>query len=271
MLYLVGTPIGNLEDISARAIKTLRSANYIYAEDTRKTRALLSHLAIRGIPLRQYNENVHDRVVSKIIELLKDDKSVVVVTDAGMPAISDPGTALVSAVLAADLTVTVIPGPTAESCAVALSGVVDGPYLFTGFLTLKKSSLKKFVEAAYLARAALVGYVAPHDIAKLVASFSQLLGDDAIAVIVREITKIYEERISGSFATLATAVRVVEPKGEYVLVIPYESLKVDAMPGELLLEILNAANPKSGSRSERAKTIAALGGISKSIVYAALG
>ena len=270
-LYLVGTPIGNLEDITARAVRTLSEVDEIYAEDTRKTRALLSHLGIRGKGVRRHSEERGSRSADEIAAKVSSGLSVALVTDAGMPAISDPGTALVHLLASRGLEVAVIPGPTAESSAVALSGVVGGPYLFAGFLRPVRSELERSLRAAAQGEAALVGYVSPHDVAKVVTALGQALGEQAEAVICRELTKVHEERIAGTLGELSHAERVREPRGEYVLVLPQASLAAVAEDrATALAMVLEACLDDSLSRSERAKRLAALTGLPRSEIYARL-
>lgn len=268
---MVGTPIGNLEDISARATRTLGEVDVIFAEDTRKTRALLSHLGITKKPLHRYSEETQGRSTAMVLGQLEAGNDVALVADAGMPTISDPGNSLVAAALDAGFEVTVIPGPTAESAAVALSGVVEGAYLFAGFLKLKKSNLVNLIAGARTAEAAIIGYVAPHDILRAVLLLQELLGNEVQVVVVRELTKIYEERLSGTLEELASTKRIVEPKGEYVVIIPRLSLGIDAIQNDIVVRILNVALDTARSRTERAKAIASFTGVSKSNVYEALG
>lgn len=271
MLYIVGTPIGNLEDITQRAIRILGDVSAIYAEDTRKTRALLSHLGIRGVLLRQYSEHVHASAKRAIFDSLERGEKIALVSDAGMPCISDPGSLLVSEVLKAGFGVSVIPGPTAESAAVALSGMVDAGYLFVGFLNAKEVFLKAQIEGAYRAKASLVGYVAPHDVQRVLKVLRGLLGANARVALLRELTKVFEEVICGTFDEVSTSNRVVDPKGEYVLVLPFDALRIDEIPPNLFVEVINCAVSKTMNRSERAKSISALTGVSKSKIYQALG
>ncbi|HEU5073844.1 MAG TPA: 16S rRNA (cytidine(1402)-2'-O)-methyltransferase, partial [Polyangiaceae bacterium] len=136
-LYLVGTPIGNLSDITLRAIETLKRVPRVAAEDTRRTRALLSHLGLGGKKLHSMNANTREHELTRLLDFLLEGDDMALVTDAGMPAISDPGAELVSAAAARDVAVVCIPGPSAVTTAAALSGLVSGPFLFLGFLPRK--------------------------------------------------------------------------------------------------------------------------------------
>ena len=271
-LYLVGTPIGNLEDITARAVRILSEVDEVYAEDTRKGRALLSHLGIRGKGVRRHSEERASRSAGEIAAKVASGLSIALITDAGMPAISDPGAAVVHRLATEGLDVSVIPGPTAESAAVALSGVVGGPYLFAGFLRPVRTELERSLRAAAEGGAALVGYVSPHDIAKVVRALGEALGEDAEAVICRELTKVHEDRISGTLGELSHAERVEDPRGEYVLVLPHGSLAPVAEDRTAALGmVLEACLDASLSRSDRAKRLAALTGLPRSEIYSRLG
>ena len=272
MLYLVGTPIGNLEDITRRAKRVLGEVAIIYAEDTRKSRMLLSHLEIFNKAVSRYSEDARFKSTQDVLAQLGLGRSVALVTDAGMPSVSDPGSHLVRAVVAAGYRVVVVPGPTAESAAVALSGMVDGPYLFMGFMRSNRSWLEGYISAAAGVNAALVGYLAPHDVSKVLGGLAELLGFDASAVLCREITKIYEDRMEGTLAELLGHPRVEVPKGEYVLVVPASSLHAaEAVDDSLFKQVVALCADSSATRSERAKRIAALTGLPRSDVYEALG
>ena len=270
-LYLVGTPIGNLEDLTARAVRILSEVNEVYAEDTRKGRALLSHLGIRGKGVRRHSEERGSHSAEEIAVKVSSGLTIALITDAGMPAISDPGTAVVRLLAEGGMHVEVIPGPTAESAAVALSGVVGGPYLFAGFLRPVRSELERASRGAGEAGAALVGYVSPHDVAKVIRAFADLLGEEAHAVICRELTKVHEQRLAGALGQLAHAERVAEPRGEYVLVLPHASLAAVIQDRAATLgQVLEACLDDSVSRSERAKRLAALTGRPRSEIYGRL-
>ncbi|MDA8102050.1 MAG: 16S rRNA (cytidine(1402)-2'-O)-methyltransferase [Nitrospiraceae bacterium] len=270
-LYLVGTPIGNLEDITARAVRVLSEVDEVYAEDTRRGRALLSHLGIRGKGVHRHSEERGSRSAEEIAAKVSSGLSIALITDAGMPAISDPGAALVHRIAAEGLEVAVVPGPTAESAAVALSGVVGGPYLFAGFLRPVRAELERSLRAAAGGGAALVGYVSPHDIAKVVQALGEALGEDAEAVICRELTKVHEDRMAGTLGELSHAERIEDPRGEYVLVLPHASLApVTEDRAAALGGVLEACLDLSLSRSERAKRLAALTGMPRSEIYARL-
>ncbi len=272
VLYLVGTPIGNLEDITYRAKRVLGEVDTIFAEDTRKSRVLLSHLEIFNKAVVRYSEHDRAKSTQEVLNQLILGRQVALVTDAGMPSISDPGSHLVRAAVSGGHRVVVVPGPTAESAAVALAGVVDGPYLFVGFVRSARKWLKEQLSAAATANAALVGYLSPHDVAKVLFSLTELIGDEASVVLCREMTKLYEERIEGSLSELLENRRVVTPKGEYVLIIPSSSLpRGEEVDHSLLTQVIELCLDGDSTRSDRAKRIASLTGLARSQVYEALG
>jgi len=216
-LYIVGTPIGNLEDMSYRAIRTLREADLIAAEDTRQTRKLLTHFEIAG-RLVSYHE--HNKAASgpELIRLLEEGQSVALVSDAGLPGISDPGEDLVREAAQRGIAVVPIPGPNAALSALVISGLSTEQFLFAGFPPRERKSLTKWLEKLAALDATLLVYESPHRIAKTLQAMLDIWGDRRIAVI-RELTKRYEEAARG---TISEALRMLEerpPQGEYCLVV----------------------------------------------------
>jgi len=216
-LYIVGTPIGNLEDMSYRAVRTLREADLIAAEDTRQTRKLLTHYEIPG-RLVSYHE--HNKAASgpELIRLLEEGQSIALVSDAGMPGISDPGEDLVREAAERGLAVVPIPGPNAALSALVMSGLPTEQFLFAGFPPRERKSLAKWLEKLAAVEATLLVYESPHRIAKTLQAMLEVWGDRRIAV-VRELTKRYEEAARG---TISEALRMWEerpPQGEYCLVV----------------------------------------------------
>ena len=218
-LYLVGTPIGNLEDITLRAIRILQSVDLIAAEDTRRTGKLLQHLAI-STPQISYNEHNHHSRIQELINRLQQGASLALVTDAGMPSISDPGVELVQAAIAHQITVIPIPGPTAVISALAASGLPTDRFIFEGFLPLKQSDRQARLELLRSETKTIVLYEAPHRILKTLKDLLAVVGDRREIVLARELTKIHEEFWRGNIGEaidLYTNER--QPKGEYTLVI----------------------------------------------------
>ena len=222
MLYLVATPIGNLGDITLRALETLRSVDYVAAEDTRKTGRLLTHFEIRK-PLIAFHEHNEDRAGARILDLLRAGQSVALVTDAGTPGISDPGFTLVRRVLEAqaagdDVAVTMIPGAAALTMAVVLSGLPSHSFTFRGFPPRKSGARQRFLAVDADSPHTLVFYESPFRIGAFLEDALAVYGDRPAAV-ARELTKLYETIARGTLAELAAQFATGKQKGEFVVVI----------------------------------------------------
>lgn len=218
VLYLVGTPIGNLADISERAKKVLSEVDFIAAEDTRNSLKLLTALGIRG-ELISYHEHNKASSGERIVARLLSGKSCALITDAGMPAISDPGEDLVRLCAESGVTVSVVPGPSAVVSALALSALSTQRFAFEGFLPVPKAERKKRLEAVKNEERTMVFYEAPHKLRATLSDLSEYFGRERKISLCRELTKLNEEAIR---TTLGEAVRLYEekePRGEYVLVI----------------------------------------------------
>ena len=216
-LTLVGTPIGNLSDMSPRGVKVLRECDFIAAEDTRVTMNLLNHFEIRK-PLVSYYEHNKRQRGGEILSRLQAGESAVLVTDAGMPAISDPGEELVALCHDEGIPVTVVPGPSAVVTALALSGLPAGRFTFEGFLSVYKRSRREHLEALRLEQRTMVFYEAPHKLPATLRDMALVLGERRIA-LVRELTKIHEEVIRTTLPEAAERFSQEAPRGEFVLVI----------------------------------------------------
>lgn len=197
-LYIVATPIGNLGDMSTRGLEVLRAVDLILTEDTRVTLKLLSYFDIHT-PVKSYHAHSSKAVTEHIIKLFEEDTLIALVTDAGTPAISDPGADLVDRVRTAYPTVSIlsIPGPSAVTAAVSISGIHASQFLFLGFLPHKKGRETLFKEIA-LSERAVIFYESPHRIEKALASLVEHLAEDRLVFVGRELTKIYEEGVRGS-------------------------------------------------------------------------
>lgn len=218
-LYLVGTPIGNLEDITLRAIRILQSVDLIAAEDTRRTGKLLQHLSI-STPQISYNEHNYYSRISELINRLQQGTNLALVTDAGMPSISDPGVELVQAAIAHQITVIPIPGGTAVISALAASGLPTDRFIFEGFLPLKQSDRQARLESLRNETKTIVLYEAPHRILKTLKDLATVVGDTREIVLARELTKIHEEFWRGNIGkAIDLYSNERQPKGEYTLVI----------------------------------------------------
>lgn len=216
MLYIVGTPIGNLEDISMRAIRTLKEVEYIFAEDTRVTKKLLEHYEIKNT-VYQYHEHNKIHQIENVINILKSDKNVALVTDAGMPCISDPGYELVDEALKNNVKVVTIPGPSSIISAASISGLDMRRIAYEGFLPKKKGRQTLFLKLKQEERTIII-LESPNRILKTLKDIKEYLGERYV-VIARELTKIYEEVLRGNISDLIERLEKKPIKGEIVLII----------------------------------------------------
>lgn len=216
-LYVVGTPIGNLSDFSPRAVETLASVDFIAAEDTRITLKLLNHFEIKK-PMVSYFEHNRRERGEIILERIKSGENCAIVTDAGMPAISDPGEDLVDLCLSNGIAVESVPGPTAFATAVAMSGLPSGRFTFEGFLSVNKPSRREHLEEIVSERRTMVFYEAPHKLTATLKDLYKYLGDRRIALI-KELTKIHETVERTTLSEACEKYSAQTPKGEFVIVI----------------------------------------------------
>lgn len=216
-LYVVGTPIGNLSDFSPRAVETLASVDFIAAEDTRVTLKLLNHFEIKK-PMVSYFEHNRRERGEIILERIKSGENCAIVTDAGMPAISDPGEDLVDLCLSNGITVESVPGPTAFATAMAMSGLPSGRFTFEGFLSVNKPSRREHLEEIVSERRTMVFYEAPHKLTETLKDLYKYLGDRRIALI-KELTKIHETVERTTLSEACEKYSAQTPKGEFVIVI----------------------------------------------------
>ena len=216
-LYLVATPIGNLGDLSPRAVETLRTADFIAAEDTRVSLRLLNHFDIRK-PLVSYHEHNRAAAGPAIAERLLAGESCALVTDAGTPAISDPGEDLVRLCGQQDITVQAIPGCCAAVCALAVSGLPTGRFCFEGFLSANKKERRARLEELRGEERTMVFHEAPHKLRPTLADMLEVLGDRPVA-LCRELTKLHEETVRTTLSQAVALYQEKEPRGEYVLVV----------------------------------------------------
>ena len=217
ILYLCATPIGNLGDISARCLEAFQNADLIACEDTRRTVQLLNHFGIKK-QLTSYHEHNKREKGEVIVNLLKEGKNVVLVSDAGTPAISDPGEDLVKLCIENDLRVTPIPGCVAGINALIVSGLPTRRFAFEGFLSVNKRHRKEHLESVKNDTHTLIFYEAPHKLTYTLADMLEILGDRKIA-LCRELTKIHEEIIRTTLAEAQNLYTETSPKGEFVIVI----------------------------------------------------
>src|SRR5437773_5998323 len=217
MLYLIATPIGNLNDITLRALDTLRQVDVIASEDTRKTGLLLKHFSITK-PQIAFHEHNEQRAGERIEVLLKEGKSVAVVTNAGTPGISDPGFTLVRRAINAQVAVTMIPGPTAFVMALVLSGLPVHSFTFRGFPPRKSVGRCKFMAIDKESPHTLIFYESPYRLEGFLRDALQTFGDRE-AAIANDLTKMFEEVQRGTLSSLLEAVTQSKPRGEYIIVI----------------------------------------------------
>ena len=218
MLYLVPTPIGNLGDISIRCRQTLEQADFIAAEDTRVTLKLLNHLGIKK-SLVSYFEHNKAQKGDWIVERILAGETCALVSDAGSPAISDPGEDLVKQCAAAGITVCAIPGPCAVITALSISGQSTGRFCFEGFLSTAKKSRREHLEALKNEQRTMIFYEAPHKLTATLESMAEAFGEDRPISLCRELTKLHEEVIRTTLKGALELYSTQPPKGEYVLVV----------------------------------------------------
>jgi 16S rRNA (cytidine1402-2'-O)-methyltransferase len=217
MLYLVATPIGNLEDITLRALNTLRAVDMVASEDTRKTGLLLKHFEIKK-PQIAFHEHNEQHAGERILRLLGEGKSVALVTNAGTPGISDPGFTLVRRAIEAQVPVTMLPGPAALIMAVVLSGLAVHSFTFRGFPPRKPGPRRRFLALDQDAPHTLIFYESPYRLAAFLKDALEVYGDRP-AALANDLTKLFESVQRGSLSELLEAVTKATPKGEYIVVI----------------------------------------------------
>ena len=217
-LYLVPTPIGNLGDISRRAAETLERADFIAAEDTRVTVKLLNHLELKK-PMVTYHRHNCETAGPAILRRLEAGESCALVTDAGTPAISDPGEDLVALCAAAGVTVEAVPGPCALTVALSVSGLPTGRFTFEGFLPLNKKNRRAQLDALRAEERTMIFYEAPHKLRATLDDLAGIFGPDRAMAVCRELTKLHEEVLRLTIGEAQARFAAQEPRGEFVLVV----------------------------------------------------
>lgn len=218
ILYIVPTPIGNLEDITLRAIRILKESDLIVCEDTRQTLKLLSHLQISKTLVSFYTQN-QLRKIPQIISMLQQGKNISLVSDCGTPAISDPGYYLVKEVLKNNINVISLPGPCALTTALVCSGLPTDSFVFLGFLRKKTGKMKKELEEAKSINKTIIFYESPHRIVRTIETCREVFGADCNIVLGRELTKKFEEYIRGTISGVLENLKNREILGEFVIII----------------------------------------------------
>lgn len=217
ILYLVPTPVGNLEDITYRALRILREADLILAEDTRTSGNLLRHFEIRNAMISYHKFNEH-QTVSGIVERLKRGENIAVISDAGTPGISDPGFLVARAAVQAGIQVIALPGPTAFVPALVSSGLPCDRFAFEGFLPPKKGRQTR-LEALQEETRTMIFYESPHRVVKTLAQFIEFYGAERQVAVCREISKVHEECVRGTLEEVLGHFQEVEPRGEFVIIL----------------------------------------------------
>lgn len=267
MLVLVATPIGNLEDLSPRAIRTLAEADLVVCEDTRRTGRLLKAAGVSARKLLAMHEHNEAARIGTVLDRLRAGETVAVVTDAGMPGISDPGERLVRAAAAAGLEVRVVPGPSAAVSALVASGLPAGRYAFEGFLPRSGSERQERLAALAGERRTMVLYEAPHRLARTMADLAASLGGSRPVALARELTKLHEEMWRGTLDEALTRAGEIEPRGEYVVVIEGAPAPMAATDEELAAAVARLRADGVSTRDAVAEVAAAFD-VPKRRVYA---
>ena len=267
-LYVVGTPIGNLGDMTPRAVEAMRNADFIAAEDTRVTQKLLNHFEIKKHTI-SYHQHSGEAVSEQIISRILAGESCAVVTDAGMPCISDPGEDLVRICAENNIETVVVPGASAVVCALALSGLSTSRFAFEGFLSVNRKNRAEHLESIKEDRHTLIFYEAPHKLINTLSDMLKAFGERKIS-LARELTKLHEEVIRTTLSGALELYKEKSPRGEYVLVIEGAPAKTtEGLSFEEATEMLKAMVKDGQSITSAAKEVAKETGYKKNELYKA--
>jgi len=265
-LYVVGTPIGNLEDMTFRAVRILQTVDLIAAEDTRHTGKLLQHFQITAQQLSYHDHNSNSRI-PELLEHLGSGKAIAIVTDAGMPGISDPGYELVKACVDAGIPVVPIPGPTAAIAALSAAGLPTEKFVFEGFLPTKNQDRRDRLEFLQAEARTIIFYEGPHRLRQTLQDLAEALGKERQIVLARELTKLYEEFWRGRIEDAITHYSEREPQGEYTLVVAgLPPIKPQLSEAELKAE-LQQIMAQGVSRSQASRQLAKATSLSRRQLY----
>ncbi len=256
VLYIVGTPIGNLEDMTFRGVRILQSVDLIAAEDTRHTGKLLKHFQV-NTPQISYHEHNRNSRVPELLTRLSEGKDIALVTDAGVPGISDPGYELVKACAENEITVVPIPGPVAAITALSASGISTDKFVFEGFLSSKSKQRRSHLELLKLEERTLVFYESPHRLRSTLQDMREIFGDDRQIVLARELTKIYEEFWRGDIAGACSYYETKAPIGEHTLVVAGHYPSQQEYTQDELIEKLETIMSQGISPSQASRQLAA--------------
>lgn len=267
MLILVPTPIGNLGDISPRAAEALGQADFIAAEDTRVSIKLLNHLGLKK-QLVSYHEHNKQESGPHILSRLQSGESCALVTDAGTPAISDPGEDLVRLCRENGVTVTAIPGPCAAITALAMSGLPTGRFTFEGFLSVNKRSRREHLQSLLEETRTMIFYEAPHKLLTTLGDMQEAFGADRPICLCRELTKLHEESVKTTIGQALSYYQENSPRGEYVLIVGGAAPKVQAAPSiEECIDRVNALRQSGLSMKDAVKQVSKDAGIPRNTLY----
>ena len=267
MLYLVPTPIGNLGDISLRCRETLENADFIAAEDTRVTLKLLNHLGIKKNLVSYYEHNKATQG-SRIVERILAGETCALVSDAGSPAISDPGEDLVKQCAAAGIPVCAIPGPCAAITALSISGQATGRFCFEGFLSTAKKSRREHLDSLRKEQRTMIFYEAPHKLLTTLTDLREVFGGDRPISLCRELTKLHEEVVRTTLAEAVTRYTETPPKGEFVLIVAGAPAEQQEAPSETdAAARVSQLMAEGVSRKDAVKQAAKELGLPKNVVY----
>jgi 16S rRNA (cytidine1402-2'-O)-methyltransferase len=254
-LYVVGTPIGNLEDMTFRAVRILQSVDVIAAEDTRHTGKLLQHFQIKTPQLSYHQHNRNERL-PELLSQLSQGKAIALVTDAGIPGISDPGYELVKACVEAGISVVPIPGATAGITALSAAGLPTDRFVFEGFLPASGQDREKRLESLPAESRTLVFYESPHRLRETLQDLRECLGANRPIVLARELTKMHEEFWRGTIEEAIAHYTQVEPKGEFTLVVAGAELETPVLSEDALKSELLQIMAQGVSRSQASRQLA---------------
>jgi 16S rRNA (cytidine1402-2'-O)-methyltransferase len=267
-LWLVGTPIGNLGDVTERARTTLARADLIACEDTRRTRKLLSHLGIHGVRLVTFFEGNERKRIPELLDRLRGGRDVAVVSDAGMPGLSDPGERLVRAAVSEGIPVDVVPGPSAAITALVLSGLPAARFAFEGFLPRKQAERRTRLQQLAGDPRTVVAFESPRRLGAFLADAAEVLGDRRAAV-VRELTKVHQDVVRAGLSDLAARYGDEEARGEVVVVIEGRPAHIGRDELEALAERVEALTAEGMARRQAAALVAEETGASRRALYEA--
>ncbi len=256
-LYVVGTPIGNLEDMTFRAVRILQSVDVIAAEDTRHTGKLLQHFQIKTPQVSYHDHNRNERL-PELLSQLSQGKAIALVTDAGMPGISDPGYELVKGCIEAGISVVPVPGATAGITALSAAGLPTDRFVFEGFLPASGQDREKRLEVLPAESRTLIFYESPHRLRETLQDLADCLGGYRPIVLARELTKLHEEFWRGTIKEAIAHYTQLEPKGEFTLVVAGEQLGVPVLSEDALKDELQQIMAQGISRSQAARQLAQL-------------